>query len=181
MRSKPLPDQVFLQECFSYNPCTGELRWRERPLHHFKTAAAHKQFNVMRAGQQICNLATNGYLTVNFTGVEYKGQYRAHRLIYMLIYGEDPGELIDHFDRDKTNNRLSNLRPASKAINNHNGALYSRNKSGYRGVTKHGQYDKYTAQITIGGKKKHLGCFCTPEEAHTAYITAADNHYKGTK
>lgn len=176
MKVKEYPPQTYLRECFDYNPDTGSLTWRARPREHFATDSAWKQWNSMRPGTSPPYL-THGYLGVNFSSGSHKGQYRQHRIIWVWVTGENPHDDIDHIDRDRTNNRWSNLRIASRAQNNHNGKLYRRNSSGYRGVAPIANSTRFTAQITMQRKKLHLGCFATPEEAHAAYCAAAAQIY----
>lgn len=47
-------------------------------------------------------------------------EYRAHRLAWFYVHGVWPSELIDHRDRDATNNSLKNLRDVSFLVNNNN-------------------------------------------------------------
>ena len=39
------PTSEFVKECFSYNPDTGDLLWKERPRHHFKTDKDYAAWN----------------------------------------------------------------------------------------------------------------------------------------
>ena len=90
----------------------------------------------------------------------------------MYVYGEDPGEKeIDHINRDHTDNRISNLRKATR----HQG-LFNTTSYGsipYRGVHFRKDTKKYAAKITKNRKTKSLGCFDTPEEAAEAYNKAS--------
>ena len=83
------------------------------------------------------------------------------------------GFMIDHINRNKLDNRRSNLRVASRRLQNHNHDKRSDNTTGYHGVSfyKHGD-GGYYAQIQINGKHKHLGLFDDPEEASKTYQTA---------
>lgn len=86
------------------------------------------------------------------------------------------GEIVDHIDCDPLNNRRSNLRVATYAQNAQNKGNYKRNQSsGLRGVQKH--HNKFVARISVQGHNRYLGIFETPEEAHTAYVTAAKLYY----
>lgn len=107
----------------------------------------------------------NGYIGIR---VDYQ-RYLAHRLAWLHVYGEWPASEIDHINGDKTDNRICNLRLATRAENNAN--TRCRAKSGFKGVvlTKYG----YRAAITINNRFKYLGLFKTPEEAHEAYCCAA--------
>lgn len=96
--------------------------------------------------------------------------YLAHRLAWYFETGEWPSVLIDHRNRDKGDNRFSNLRPATVSQNAMNSEIASRLP---RGVTLHRQTNKYQAQIGHEGKNLYLGLFDTPSEAHAAYAREA--------
>jgi hypothetical protein len=105
-KPKPLPPQEELQERFNYDPETGQLTWKKPPGFRAKPGD--------RAGY----LTTQGYLRVKWG----QSHYRVHRLIWKLVYGEDPTEgiEIDHINRDRTDNRLANLRLATPSENANN-------------------------------------------------------------
>lgn len=81
---------------------------------------------------------------------------------------------VDHKDRDPSNNRRDNLRPATHIQNQANSRGSSR--TGFKGV--YPNKDRFAAAITVNYSKVHLGTFDTPEEAHMAYMEAAA-HYRG--
>jgi len=120
-----------------------------------------------KTGTIYCNLDREGYVRIRVSGKEY----RAHRIIWEMHNGPIPeGMLIDHIDRDVFNNRIENLRLATRQQNNAN-----KGKSGStllpKGVVK--VRDKYRARIHYNGKTTSLGMYNTPEEAGHAYHTAA--------
>ena len=99
-----------------------------------------------------------------YSSVGFKGQnYASNRVAYYLGTGIDPGRfLVDHIDRDPTNNKLSNLRLATPSQNRMN---TPRPAKGWVKV-KNG----YAAKIWVPRKGfEHLGVFATPEEATAAY------------
>jgi hypothetical protein len=75
---------------------------------------------------------------------------------------------IDHIDQNKSNNNISNFRPATQQQNS-----FNTNAKGYIKRAK-----KWQAQIMLDGKKIHLGCFNTKEEAHQAYLDAKEIYHK---
>lgn len=98
--------------------------------------------------------------------------YLAHRLIWLWHYGEWPEHDIDHLDRNPMNNRINNLRAATRTENLHNLGIYKNNSSGYPGVSFFGRYNKYVINIRLNGKLIFIGYFDTPEEAFVAYMVA---------
>lgn len=97
-------------------------------------------------------------------------RWLAHRIVWSLTYGEWPSQLIDHRDRDGTNNRIMNLRSANKSQNNANSK--SRGESGVKGVTRLSS-GRFCARITESGRTKYLGSFDTQKEAADAYTAAS--------
>jgi hypothetical protein len=80
---------------------------------------------------------------------------------------------IDHKNRNKLDNRLSNLRPATSTQNNSN--TETTNKWGYRGIRQNG--NKYCAKIRCEGREYYTTVFDTVEEAALAYNELALEHY----
>ncbi|UXU91435.1 HNH endonuclease signature motif containing protein [Burkholderia sp. S-53] len=146
------PHYHFLHECFEYQPDTGRLIWRNRPLHHFKTASAQKAFNNKLAGKPAGTINTrDGRRIVHMVSGQREIHAYTSLIIWVMHYGTDAphGMLIDHADRNPLNDRLDNLRLATEGDNTAN---HSRKpgKSGVRGVneTEWG----YQAQIKLNRK-----------------------------
>lgn len=89
----------------------------------------------------------------------------------------DHGFVIDHINRDKLDNRRSNLRIATKAQNRSNSTIVL-SKTGYKGVHWAKHASKWVAAITISGKSKYLGYWDSPEDAHRAYILESRRIFK---
>ncbi len=113
-------------------------------------------------------LGTNNGAGYSKFSVEGK-LYFAHRLAWFYVYGEWPDGLIDHINRNKSDNRIENLRVVGHSKNGHNANLSKRNKTGYSGVTQI-QSGKYRACFVKDRKRIHIGYYDTPEQAHCAYL-----------
>lgn len=97
--------------------------------------------------------------------------YRAHRLAWLLHYGVHPVGVIDHFNGDKSDNRISNLRDVSQMENTQNRTKSStRSTTGLIGVVR--DRDGFQARIRANGVRHYLGWFKTANEASTAYMSA---------
>jgi hypothetical protein len=105
-----------------------------------------------------------------------KKKYLVHRVIWML-HNDDCPEFIDHIDGNPLNNRIDNLRPATKSQNAMNRKMHRNNASGFKGVYQIPS-KKFAASICISGKNKYLGVFETPELAQNAYALAAQQYFK---
>lgn len=111
-----------------------------------------------------------GYLHIRLSGK----LYLAHRLHYLMVYGDLP-DLIDHIDRNPRNNHISNLRAADKRVNAINTGLPNNNKSGVKGVCWHEAGQKWTAQIKDKGVKIHLGSYAKLQGAIEARLKAEED------
>lgn len=110
-----------------------------------------------------------GYLRITIDGVtEY-----CHILAWVIMTGTWPKHDVDHEDRNKLNNKWSNLRAATSTQNKANTALSARNTSGYKGVSWNRKRSKWFASIRIHGKTKGLGYHDNPKSAHEAYVREA--------
>ncbi len=107
---------------------------------------------------------SSGYFRVKVLG---KG-YLVHRVIYAMHFGEMP-KLVDHEDKNKINNLIENLRPATRGQNVVNSLVRSDNKYGLKGVTYHKAAGKFVAQTFKDGKRIHIGVYESPVEAAHAY------------
>ena len=106
-------------------------------------------------------------------------KYLEHRLVWLAATGEFPPILIDHINGIKHDNRISNLRLATRKQNNENVKLRIDNTTGFKGATRKPD-GRWEAQIQTNKTKVYLGLFDTPEAAHAAYVQAATNlftHY----
>lgn len=104
------------------------------------------------------------------------GKYRTV-LLHRWIMDEPKGLCIDHIDRDGFNNTDENLRVVTNAENLRNRRVRSDSKSGVLGVWYNKPSKKWIAQITVNGKKTHLGVFETLEEARKARIEAEKKYF----
>lgn len=99
-----------------------------------------------------------------------------HAVIFILHYGYRP-KFIDHINRNKSDNRIENLRPATRSQNNFNIKKRKNNKSGFRGVSLCKESGKWKAQISINNKKINLGRFKFKKDAYAAFVKSAKENY----
>lgn len=147
----------FVRELFNYDPQTGVFTRRiGRQGLHAKVGAI--------AGTR----KPSGYLTIWISGANHM----AHRLAWLYVHGSWPDGHIDHINQVKDDNRIANLRVATRSENMQNRQRYKNNVSGFRGVYKTSP-GRWTAKITANGRKLYFGPFKSPEEAYAAYCKAA--------
>jgi hypothetical protein len=119
------------------------------------------------AGSVVGCKSKDGYVVAGHNG----RQYRVHRIIWALHYGAWPERDLDHINRNKSDNRIVNLRPCDDARNQWNVSARV-GVSAYKGVGRH--KGKWRARIRVGdGRRIELGAFATEEDAAEAYRKAA--------
>jgi hypothetical protein len=156
-KSKPRLTRKRLMELLDYAPETGLFYWRETR-------------GSVAAGLEAGTLHIGGYRVIRIGGVAH----RAHRLVWLYVYGEHPIEEIDHKNRNPADNRIANLRQCSHAQNARN-VVRRRNRSGFKGIYR--PRSRWRAEITVNGTRIHLGVYSTPQEAADAYDAAARLHH----
>ncbi len=102
----------------------------------------------------------------------FKKKLYASRIIYLWHFGWLP-EFIDHKDRNPENNRIENLRPATKSQNSKNCTSVKNSSSIYLGVSFHKQHSKWQAKIYVNGRQVYLGIYINEKDAALAYNEAA--------
>lgn len=146
-------------EYFTYESETGNLIWKERPRGHFSSEKAAKVVNSTRAGKIAGHDQGAGAGMATYVRVDGK-MYRAHRVIWEMTNGLIPdGMLIDHIDGDYHNNRIGNLRLATKSQNGMNRLASKRSALRLKGVSLDSARGLFVAQIVLDGKTKNLGRF----------------------
>lgn len=146
-----------LLSVLAYNPRTGQFLWRTT-----------RSWRAM-AGSVAGTIHANWYRRIKIDGV----MHAAHRLAWFYVNGVWPIAEIDHKNLSKADNRIKNLRAASRCQNQQN-RLSGQRESGLKGTYLYSP-GKWASQITANRKKMSLGYFDTPEAAHAAYIRAANN------
>jgi hypothetical protein len=142
----PLPPVGVLNELLEYNPETGILTW-------IKSTALR-----IKVGQEAGSLKTDGYISIQIR----RKPYKAHRIIWKMVYGNDPDEgmFIDHINRIKNDNRLCNLRLVTPSGNSNNYVKVLPN-SGIPGI--HWVKNRCRYKVTLGGV--YYGYYKTLDEA----------------
>lgn len=105
-------------------------------------------------------LNSNGYICRNPKMKNYEYE-KVERYLHRLVIGAKKGDIVDHINRDKLDNRRCNLRIVTTAQNNLHRKVV--NKFGHTGIRRIGS--KFRAYISENNKQKHLGYFDTLEEA----------------
>ena len=108
-------------------------------------------------------------LSVIFVSTVNKKCVTMHR----VVTGAMTGQLVDHINMDRVDNRQKNLRLCTKSQNGANRRRNSNKNTKYKGVYKQANCVTYKSVIRVNGKNIHLGGYKTQEEAAKAYNKAA--------
>jgi len=95
------------------------------------------------------------------------------RYLSRILTGARAGDMVDHANGNLMDHRMCNLRVCSRQQNGMNMRIQRDTITGFKGVCYMPRPGNYQAYIKITGKKKHLGCFDTANEAAEAYDVAA--------
>jgi hypothetical protein len=144
-----------VKKYLDYNQETGIFQWKIRTS------------NRIKVGDEAGVITKLGYRALSLLG---KKEY-CHRLAWLFVHGEMP-DCIDHINGNKLDNRITNLRNTTKAMNNKNQHI-SRTEL-MLGVSRYqskNSDNKFRANIQDDGKTIHLGVFKTELEAFNAYMS----------
>lgn len=174
MAKRQLPSPEDLRQLLRYEPETGKLFWKERPLSAFDSVRSANSWNARFAGKP----ALSG---INHAG--YKAGrigprgILAHRAIWALVHGRWPDQEIDHVNGDRVDNRLENIREASRAENARNRGVKEKvGQTGYKGVQPY-RNGRFVANIKANGRFIYLGIFNEARQAAAAYDAAARRYH----
>ena len=136
-------------ELLNYNPDNGKF-----------INLTDRTANNSLAGQEAGRSRPDGYRVLNVDG----SRYYAHRLSWLYCHGRFPDGFIDHIDGNPANNKLSNLREATRSNNqanrgSQNGRLYPKN------VHWNKRAKKWAVNIGHQGKLHYFGLYSSVAEA----------------
>jgi len=145
-----------LKTILSYNHETGIFIWKiPKP-------------GGIKVGDIAGTLRTDGYIQIEAD----RKLYYAHRLAWFFKYGYSPENNIDHIDRIKHHNWISNLREVSNQCNARNCGNFINNTSGVKGVSWDKNRGKWFAHVAINNKPKNLGEYFSFSNAVCARLAA---------
>lgn len=141
-----------LKQHLDYVPGTGIFTRRMQ-------ARGRKHFVGARAGSM-----SHGYRYIRVC----INRYAEHHLAWLYVYGVWPSTELDHVNGDKGDNRIENLREASRGQNMANAGVPRTNKSGMKGVFFDAKHQHWLASMTVEKKTRYIGIYDTFEEAAKA-------------
>jgi hypothetical protein len=141
--------QAHLKELLHYDPDTGVFTWKDIKK------------NRHLAGKMAGNVSVLGYVIIKIN----QKYHKAHRLAWLYEFGQFPEKWIDHINRDRSDNRIANLRNADHSLNMRNKKIGKNNKSSKTGVSFSAATQKWSARIQVKNKSGFLGWFSNLEDA----------------
>ena len=139
---------------YRYDPNDGNI--------YFKQNIGNK-----KAGQKAGSICKNNdYSRIKFG----KKSKLSHRVAWFLYYGKWPKNFIDHINGIKNDNKIENLREATRRQNSLNKKIHRDGQLIGAHYDKHKYKKKWIAKMSINGKSKFLGSYATKEEAHKRYV-----------
>lgn len=152
-----------VKELFEYRD--GALFWKHKTISRGR--------KLKKGGQKVTTVAPDGYLRVGFN----KRQYLVHRVIFLYHHGFLP-ECLDHINGIRSDNRIENLRPATKYQNICNSKFRFDNTSGVKGVNWNKIKNRWQARIFVNKKVISLGYYKDLELAELVMMEARNLYHK---
>lgn len=172
--AKDSPSKEELCSIFDYDSLTGFLYWKPRDKRVTETDRSYRAWKTRWEGQRAGSKHyANGYIEVRTTP---RGKlYKAHRLVWVIMTGEDPSLPIDHVNNTPWDNRWCNLRLATNQENARNSVSFSSTE--YKGVSYVESRNTYTAQYCIEDCNYFERGFITAKDAAIWYDTQVKEVY----
>ncbi len=149
-----------LKEVLAYDPETGLFVW----------------LSGGRAGRQAGTVNADGYVQIKIDG----RFFYAHRLALFYTKGTEPVNEVDHRNGARSDNRLLNLRDATRVFNSENvQRAHKDSRSGLLGVSWSAGKNRWYSRIRAKGRTVFLGYFKDPELAHAAYVAKKRSAHEG--
>ena len=167
--SRPFPSPERLRQLLRYDEASGKLFWRPRTRDMFPTQRAYSSWVSQRSGQEAFTATAYGYRVSKIDGK----MCAAHRVFWAMVHGYWPADDLDHVNGQRDDNRLSNLREATRSQNLCNRSIPAANTSGHKGVYFHKPTEKWRAQIKKNKVSHFLGCFANLDDAIAARNSAS--------
>lgn len=126
--------QELLQKIFDYKD--GHLYWKKN---NKKAGGLHNK---------------KGYEKIMINSV----RHYTHKIVFFYHYGYMP-EIIDHIDRNPSNNKIENLREVTRSQNQINRKIFKNNKSGHKNVTWNKKDCKWRVYLRLNNKQMYFGSY----------------------
>ena len=174
-KARPLAKNFGWRDLFSYDNESGQLIHRVRSEWMFVDRRSCSIWNAKNANKVAGTKRPDGYIGL----CVFRKTIVAHLVVWEMHHGSIPkGFEIDHINRCKSDNRIENLRLATKSQNAANVSEKRKNNtSGVKGVYWSTRESSWIAEIIVRYKKIRIGTFNCKVDAANAYNAAATHHF----
>lgn len=142
-----------LRRLLSYDPISGAFYWKDGTGQRGRTG---KQPAGKRAGW-----ISKGRRRIQLPG--YSDAFLTSRLAWLYMTGKWPPRLIDHKNRNKSDDSWNNLELSNNSRNQLNRGLRPQNSSGVTGVS--GSGNDWLAELSVDGRRVLRKRVTTKQEA----------------
>ena len=149
-KTQPCPTLTQLEDCL-------RVATQPKPKAEWRVITEYPTYEVSTDGQvrnkktgQVLKTSPNGrgYLNVGLRKDNKRHTKKIHRLVGLTFLPNPDGKLeIDHINRNRTDNRLENLRWATRSENSQNTGRQSNNTTGFKNISSHNTTDRWRIQI----------------------------------
>jgi hypothetical protein len=122
-------------------------------------------------GNEIIYKNNKGYMVLFIHQNKQRYSLKAHHFAWYMSYGNVNFEMLDHFNQDKSDNRVDNLRIANNQINQHNRLKTT------KGYYFNKEHNRWRAEIRLNNKTMLLGYYKTEEEARQSYLNGKEKYH----
>lgn len=143
----------------------GNVYWKHRE-------DAPDWWNRRFAGKKIGSKNNKGYYTTIISYNDLRCNMKVHTIVWILNKGCYPDNMLDHKDRNKSNNLIENLRLADAHLNNLNTPPHPNKSSQYKRVSFYKAKSKWHVKYRLNNIDHHIGYFVDELEAALAYNEA---------
>jgi hypothetical protein len=156
----------YVRSILDYDTETGVLTWKYNPNKPLN-------WNARYSGKRAGRVTNMGYIRLSINNREYM----AHRIIWLINKGCIGDNEIDHINGVKSDNRLCNLRLATRQQNEWNRPGHKNVSSKHKGVFWVARDKRWRAEIVYNGKTQYIGQYECEELASLVYSEHADKLY----
>lgn len=166
MSIQDLTDYEYAHKRLSYDPETGIFIWKEVGPDIISNDWNRHMWNARYADTVCGTTRKTGYIQIRLKWTCGTMKVRlAHRIAWLMCYGDWPSDVIDHINGNPSDNRIENLRDVD-TTQNHRNMRRSKSGLGVFGVTWDKRKAKWLVRIGIGsGVLKNLGYYSDMDEA----------------
>jgi hypothetical protein len=146
-----------------------EIEFEGSKLRVYRTGEIWRWMKTKKGWKQTGSINGDGYYTIKLNNKTYKN----HRIISMVYLGldiTDTKRQVDHIDRCRTNNNISNLRLVSQNKNMWNSTC--------KGYSWHKQHLKWQVELMVNCKKVYSKYWINEEDAAADYIKQKEIYHK---